>query len=267
MYTLDPEDIFKVYEEIKDDLKFITSSDIRVKIIISLKEGPKKLGDLKNEVHMRSSSILHSMSQLETKNLITREFQNYSLSQTGEMAATVLIDIVNSFSLIKENKNFWLNHDINEIPEDLIRKIDDLSDFKVITYPISDFSEQSPFKELFLNCKVIKGIISPLIIHDELEVVNKKEHINFILANNSPNDIIEKLKLQNISITENIKLWKIKDNLKLILIVTDNFMLLNLPKLHEEDSISYLISKTEESVEWGNKLFNYYLSQAEKLNI
>jgi predicted transcriptional regulator len=260
-----PEDIFELYEEIKEDLKFITSSDIRAKIIISLKEGPKKLGDLKNEVHMRSSSILHSMSQLETKNLITREFQSYSLSQTGEMAATVLIDMVNSFYLIKENENFWLNHDINEIPEDLMGKIDDLSGFKIITFP--DFSEQSPFKELLLDSKVIKGIISPLIIYEELEVVNKKEDIHLILANNNSNEIIEKLKFQDISITENIKLWKINSNLKLILIVTDNFILLNLPQVLKNDSISYLISETEESIKWGNKLFNYYLKQAEELNI
>ena len=262
-----PEDIFELYEEIKDDLKFITSSDIRAKIIISLKEGPKKLGDLKNEVHMRSSSILHSMSQLETKNLITREFQSYSLSQTGEMAATILIDMVNSFSLIKENENFWLNHEINEIPDELIGKIDDLSDFKIINSSISDSSEQSIFKELLLNCEVIKGIISPLIIHDEFEVVTKKEDIHFILAGNNSKDAIGKLKFQDISITENIKLWEIKGNLKLILIITDKFMLLNLPPIQKNDSISYLISETEESIEWGNKLFNYYLNQAEELNI
>ena len=128
-----PEDIFELYDEIKDDLKFITSSDIRAKIIISLKEGPKKLGDLKDEVHMRSSSILHSMSQLENKNLISREFRSYSLSQTGEMIAIILIDMVNSFSLMRTHEDFWLNHEINEIPEDLVGKIDCLGDFKVIT--------------------------------------------------------------------------------------------------------------------------------------
>ncbi|MGB9979138.1 helix-turn-helix transcriptional regulator [Methanobacterium sp.] len=263
-----PDDIFELYGEIKDDLKFITSSDIRAKIIISLKEGPKKLGDLKDEVHMRSSSILHSMSQLESKNLIIREFQSYSLSQTGEMTATIIINMVNSFSLIKTNEDFWLNHKINEIPESLMDEIDYLGDFKVINSSISDSPEQSPFKELLLNSKVIKGIISPLIIYDEFEVVNKKEDVHIILANNALNDIIEGLNSQkNTIITENIKLWKINDDLKLVLIVTDNFMLLNLPKVQENDSISYLISETEKSIEWGNKLFNYYLSQAEELNI
>ena len=263
-----PEDIFELYEEIKDDLKFITSSDIRAKIIISLKEGPKKLGDLKDEVHMRSSSILHSMSQLENKNLITREFQSYSLSQTGAMAAIILIDTITSFSLIKTHEEFWLNHEINEIPEYLMDKIDWLGDFKVVESSFSNSPDQSIFKELLLDSKVIKGIISPLIIYDELELVNKKEDIGIILANNALNEVIEGLNSQkNVTTIENIKLLKIKEDLKLVLIVTDNFLLLSLPQVQKNDSISYLMSETEESIKWGNKLFNYYLSQAEELNI
>lgn len=265
-----PEDIFELYSEIKDDLKFVTSSDIRVKIIISLKEGPKKLGDLKDEVHMQSSSILHSMSQLENKNIIIREFQSYSLTQTGEMIALVIIDMVNSFFLIKTHEKFWLNHEINEIPEDLVDEIHCLNDFKVINTSILDSPKQSPFKELFLNSKVIKGIISPLIIYDELEVVNKKEDMYFIIAAETSNDVVEVLNQRNPddeTIKENIKLWKIKDDLKLVLIVTDNFLLLNLPLTKKNDSTSYLMSETEESIKWGNKLFNYYLNQAEELNI
>ena len=255
------DDIFTLYGEIKDDLKFITSSDIRVKIIISLKEGQKKLGDLKDEIHMRSSSILHNMSQLESRNLIIREFQSYSLSPTGKMIAIILIDIVDSFSLIKKHQDFWLNHEINEIPEDLIGKLDCLGDFKIVEYSLKDFQGQFILKELLLKSKVIKGIISPLIIYDELSVVPKKEDIHLILANNNLNEDIENL--EDTATIENIKLWKINDDLKLFLIVADNFILLNLPSL-KDDSSSYIMNKTEKSIQWGNELFNYYLNRAEE---
>lgn len=261
------ENIFELYGEIKDDLKFITSSDIRAKIIISLKEGQKKLGDLKDDVHMRSSSILHSMSQLESRNLIIREFQSYSLSQTGEMAAISIIDMVNSFSLTNKHKDFWLSHEINEIPENLIGKIDCLGDFKVLRSSLTDFPDQSIFKELFLESKVVKGILSPLIIHDELNVINEKENIRLILANSSLNEVLKRENLKNTGTIENIKLWKLKNDLKLVLVVTDNFLLLNLPSLNKKhDSINYLMSETKESIEWGTELFNYYLNQAEELD-
>ena len=264
------DNIFELYSEIKDDLKFITSSDIRSKIIISLNEGQKKLGDLKDEINMRSSSILHSMSQLESRNLIVREFQNYSLSQTGEMIAIILIDMINSFSLIKKHKDFWLDHELNEIPEDLLDKIDCLGDFKVINSTITGSSGQSILKELLYESKVVKGILSPLIIHDELSVVNEKENIHLILADNTLNEIVEVLSpknVENAATVEKIKLWKIKNDLKLVLIVTDNFLLLKLPKMDEKnDSPSYIMSETEESIKWGNELFNYYLNQAEEFN-
>jgi predicted transcriptional regulator len=40
---------------------------------------------------------------------------------------------------------------------------------------------------------------------------------------------------------------------------------LNLPPLEKQDSISYLMSETDKSIEWGNDLFNYYLNQAEEV--
>jgi len=182
------------------------------------------------------------------------------------MVAIILIDIINSFSSIKKHQDYWLNHEINEIPENLIGKIDCLGDFKVINYP-EDSKDPLNFKELLFKSKVIKGIFSPLIIYDELNVVPEKEDIHLILAGNNLNEAIELLKIKNLErdhTIENIKLWKVKEDLKLILIVTDNFLLLNLPPCEKHDFISYLMSETEESIKWGNELFNYYLSQAEE---
>jgi len=80
--------MFELYEQVKDDVKFFIASDVRAKIIISLKDGSKNLADLRKDIHLSSSTILHGMSQLEEKNLIFRESGNYSLSQKGEIAAT-----------------------------------------------------------------------------------------------------------------------------------------------------------------------------------
>lgn len=264
-----PDNIFELYGEIKDDLKFITSSDIRVKIIISLNEGQKKLGDLKNEVHMRSSSILHSMSQLESRNLIIREFQSYSLSQTGEMVALNLIDLINSFSLMKKHEDFWLNHEINEIPENLINEINCLGHFKIIKVPSPNLLNQSIFNELLFESNVVKCIVSPLIRYEFLKAVHGKEDIQLILTDSALNEAIKMLNLEHITNKakiESIEPHKIKIDLKLALIVTDNFLLLGLPQQDgKHDPISYLISETKDAIKWGNKLFSYYQGQAEKL--
>lgn len=256
---------FGPYDEIKEDLKFITSSDIRVRIIISLKEGQKKLVDLKKEVHTNSSTILHNIRQLESRNLIKKEFQNYSLSQTGKIVAINIINIVNTFSVIKKNKDFWIRHEINGIPEHLIGEIECLGDFKVIKSIPTDLVT---YKELLLNSMSIKCIIPDFNDFDEFffEILNQNEHIELILTGGALKKMLEKLNLysQTTGDEKNLKLHEI-NSLKLLLIVTNELILLNLPLVDGKyDFDEFLISKSGEAIEWGNKVFNYYLKMSKE---
>lgn len=249
--------IFEIYEEIGDDLKFITSSDIKSKIIISLKEGQKKLSDLKDDVHMNSSTVLHSMSQLESRGLIIREFQGYSLSQTGEMVALNFISVINFLSLAKKNKNFWLNCDLSGIPHDLINELGYLKEYAIK----SPFTNSLEYNELLQKCKYLKLIIPSLNFREViLETYNKNLDINLIL-NEKLEDLIKKsdTELNRMLSAENLRLWK--TNSKLALISTDKFMLLNLPLTNGKYNDKFLVSKSKKGIKLGNDLFNYYLNQ------
>ena len=248
--------IFELYEEIYDDLKFITSSDIKSKIIISLKEGQKKLSDLKDEVHMNSSTVLHSMSQLESRGLISREFQGYSLSQTGEMVALNLINVINALFLAKKNKDFWLNCDLSGIPQYLINELGFLREYTIE----SPFTNLLACNELLQEPKDLKIIIPSLNFGEVfLEMYNKNLDINLIL-NENLEELLKKSDTEwnRILSAENLRLWK--TNSKLALISTDQFMLLNLPLTNGKYDNKFLVSKSNEGIKWGNKLFNYYLS-------
>ncbi|HML04807.1 MAG TPA: transcriptional regulator, partial [Methanobacterium sp.] len=104
------ENIFESYDKIKEDLKFISTSDVKTKIILSLKNEPKKLSDIKKDTQIGSSTILHNMRQLEYKNFVIKEFQDYSLTPTGQLIALNLISMINSIYLAKKNKYYLLNH-------------------------------------------------------------------------------------------------------------------------------------------------------------
>ncbi|MGF7117812.1 helix-turn-helix transcriptional regulator [Methanobacterium oryzae] len=249
--------IFEIYEEIGDDLKFIASSDIKSKIIISLKEGQKKLSDLKDEVHMNSSTVLHSMSQLESRGLIIREFQGYSLSQTGEMVALNFISVINSLSLAKKNKDFWLNCDLSVIPHDLINELSNLKEYKI--EPL--FTNLREYNELLDGSKYLKIIIPSLNFFDVFsKSYNENLDIDLILNENLENLIKKSYSESNRIISaENLRLWK--TNSKLALIITNQFMLLNLPLNNGKCNDDFLVSKSKEGIKWGDKLFNHYLSQ------
>jgi predicted transcriptional regulator len=94
----------ELYEEVKDDIKFISSSTVRTKIIISLTQGTTKLKDLKDEIEVDSSTILHAMKKLEDKNLIYKKRDEYFISQTGIICGFKLIDLINLLYEIKMDK-------------------------------------------------------------------------------------------------------------------------------------------------------------------
>jgi predicted transcriptional regulator len=203
------------------------------------------------------------MRLLESKKLVIKEFQDYSLSQTGEIVTLNLITMINSIYLAKKNKNFLLNHEIDSIPEVLINKIENLCNFKVLRCE----SAISMLKESLNSSKNVNCIFGnsnyKKILFEILK--DKKDNLNLILKDTYLNEIIQtnhEIQLKN----RNIMLWEFNNDLKLNLIVLDNLMFLNLPHVNE-NPIFYLVIKNTEGINWGTELFNYYLNQSEEFNI
>ncbi|MGB9937674.1 MAG: helix-turn-helix transcriptional regulator [Methanobacterium sp.] len=250
---MNPEDIFRPYNKISEDLKFITASDIKIKILISLKNGPKKLPDLKKDIHVNSSTILHNIRQLESKDIILKEFQQYSLSQTGEIITHNLISFLNSIYFIKNQKKFWLEHKIESIPPNLINYMECLRDIDVCTIK----SSYSILEELLKKSNNIKCIFSYPIYGDKLFkiICEENNHFKALLAGEYTS--LECLKNKNFHLLDN-------ENLGLNLIILEEIIFLNISYLNGMPDKEYcLMGKSKEGIKWGTKLFDYYLSQSE----
>ncbi|MGB9936168.1 MAG: transcriptional regulator FilR1 domain-containing protein [Methanobacterium sp.] len=74
--------------------------------------------------------------------------------------------------------------------------------------------------------------------------------------------------LKKALLEKDFKLWKIDDSAKMSFTVSDNFIALG---LFSTDGIydlhKYLIGKDHEAIEWGNRLFEYYLKQSRKVKL
>jgi len=255
------ENNFESYDVIKDDLRFITTSDVKTKIILSLKEEQKKLSEIKKDIRIRSSTILHNMNQLEKKNFVIKDLQGYSLTQTGELLALNLMNIINSIYIAKKNKDYLLNHEIDYIPIDLIDKIECIIDAKILKHD----SIIPKFKNSLIESKNINCILGHSTNEILLEtLLNKNNRLNIISPENFLSEAIhiknESKSLEN----KNIELCKFNKDLRLELIVLDDSILLNLPPLNKFQDKLCLISESEKGVKWGIELFNHYLKQSEE---
>ena len=119
-------------------LKSIAKSETRIKILMALNEGGKNLNQLRDEIGLTSSAILHSMRNMGIENLILKTKEGYFLTNIGKSQAILLNGLINSMSALSKTEDFWLNHDISGIPEVLLRGIGDLRDCEVIRGTTTD---------------------------------------------------------------------------------------------------------------------------------
>jgi len=267
--------ILNFYEEVKDDLKSQSTSSVRIKIMISLSEGPKKTKDLKELTGMQSSTILHGINELEKQDLVSREGDKFFLTEIGKIMVLKLIDMVKTSISLKKFQKLWLNHEIDNIPLDLLMDIGNLSNSQLITSDNIDvFKIHENFVNILLQSKEIKGV-SPIFHGDYIDLFkNLAENnvkIELILTKDILNATISSLgeeNLKEILNTDNFTIWQLDDEIKIAFTITDKFLSLGLfLKKGTYDSSRDLISDNHDAIIWGNKLFDYYRQQADKFEL
>ncbi len=269
-------DILNSYEEVKNDLKFQSMSSVRIKIMISLSEGSKKTENLTELTGMQTSGILYCIKELEKERLISKDGNNYYLTKIGQKITSNLVDIIKTIIVVKKTRNLWLNHEIDAIPQELLMKIGDLSKSELIESENTDLAKtHETHIQVVLNSKEIKGV-SPIFYSDYIETFNtvleKGVNVELILTEDILKKTIESLDgmedLNKLISAENLTVWKLDNNIKVAFTVTDKIMTLGLfsnEGIH--DSTRLLISEDEDALQWGNKLFDYYLKKAQKVNL
>lgn len=272
---MDSDHILKLYEEVKDDLKFISSSNVRAKIIISLNTGTTKLKDLKEELNRDASTILHAMRQLEDQNLIFKRDNEYVISQKGVIIGFKLTDMVKTLHTAKMNENLWLNHQIDDIPPHLLLRMGDLNLSNLVESELTDiFKPLDNFSQILMDSDRIRGL-SPIFNPDFVEtfklMVESGKEVELILTP----QIIKKMtgvmdpatlmQLGELISQEKLKLWTVNQDVKLAFTVTDKFLSLGLFKDNNEyDTTKDLVSDNPDAVTWGNSLFEYYRDEAHR---
>ncbi len=261
----DTKDLFNFYDEVSDDLRFLIKSDVRVKILISLTEGAKNIAQLKNELNSSSSTILHGIYQLESKDIISRESGRYSLAKTGEIYSYKLLDMVKSIHTLEKCKNIFLNHNIDCIPTELLKDLGYLEDSQLIKSINTDIMR--PYQVLndhisgSKNLKHLSSILYAPNIRILFSNMDDRE-VHLLLTRELLDKVFEEVNYEYIEryISQgNLKLGVVNDSTKISFTMGDNFISLGLySQSGEYDLNNLLMSKSKDAISWGNRLFNYY---------
>ena len=89
------------------NVKYILTSGMRTKLLITIYDAPKKLEELRNDLQKPSATILHGLKELESINLIKKDQKYYQLTANGYLLTTNMLKLIDNWYAIDKNRIFW----------------------------------------------------------------------------------------------------------------------------------------------------------------
>ena len=110
MYTLDDE--YNYIDNIKKELKFLTNSKVRLKLLICLYDSELTVKELHEKTNLNYSSITNNLNKLEEFEYINKNNEKYTLTTSTKMKLVNLLYFNNNLDFIYEYVDFINNHQV-----------------------------------------------------------------------------------------------------------------------------------------------------------
>ncbi len=123
-------------------LKFVVTSELRLKLLFSLYESSKTIKELESEFNRKPGNISRGLNELRSCKLI-QKFPNklYAVSSIGFLLAKNLEHLMYTFKSIDSNEEFLENHSIKTIPNKFLKELSIFNGSTVIKSTITEFAK------------------------------------------------------------------------------------------------------------------------------
>lgn len=242
-------------DTIFEDVKFVTNSYVRLKILASLFKNPQNMKEMSQTTGLSYSSISSNMHDLELKNLLYREHNKYFLTNTTRLRIENVLELNRMVSLLNEFFNILDGHIVDMIPNEsvaelfLLGKANLMESSGVDAYRTYNFIENSLSEAESVKC-IIPFFYEPFF--DVLsELISQKKDVEILVPANLLGLFKEKTSIES--------LVPFKEYNSFLLIVTDDVMILGLFfENGKYDQNRLLTSKNDYCLKWANDLFKNF---------
>lgn len=254
-----------------DLLNVVSASDKRRNLMILLTTGPKGWDTIKSELSVTSAGMIPQIRILEDARLITRVGSVYILTIVGYTVAAHLTSLTRTIALFERDLEFWDDHDLNVIPDDLLRDIADLGNYQLLTVPDENLFDINPFLDNLRNSRIITGIshhCHPKFpqFFGALAENGVKSSLVFtpavfsLLTTKYPEFLKTYLALPH------AEMYVLKHDLKFSCAITDSYFSMSLFYRNGAfDTKHDIVSRDPSAIRWGERLVDYYRRNSEKI--
>lgn len=251
------------------DVKYILTSSMRTKLLLAVYDVPKNLEELRQNLKKPSATILHGLKELESINLIKRVNKCYELTSNGYLLTTNMIKLIDNWFALSKSENFWDNHDLSDIPHEIIKNIHQLKDAEYINSTTSDLSIAFNKYISLISKSTELQIVLPIYSENHFKhIINLLNNgtlkkLDLILSEEIYNSIYKnKLFKEALLKNKKVSIKILNENLKIFLTQSDEFIALTLffKDGHYDDS-QLLIAKDENSKKWAKRLIKIIIDK------
>ena len=268
----DDEDYSKKYGDFLV-VRFLLASKIRPKLLLLLSQSNYDLNDFRKDLDKPSASILHGLKELESANLIKKNFKQYSLTSKGVLYSASLEKLFEDMYIFQSNKDFWLEHSIESIPTECFKNAYLLRDSVFVEDDEENLSKSLMTYLDLLGASQEMNIILPIFLDELLELIleNLDKGSNLVLITNDrvisslrKSDYYEKL--ADYSQKGRVVIRKVDDDLKLFLTYCDNGMAFSLFFIDGLfDNSRCIFNDDTDGIRWADYLFKKYIEKSIKV--
>ena len=148
-------------------LKFIISSELRLKLLFSLYESSKSIKELESEFNRKSGNISRGLNELKSCKLITKlPNKLYAISTTGFLLTKNLENLMYNIESLDSYGEFWENHSIKSIPNKLLKELSIFNSSTLVKSTITEFAK--PINVYLENIKKSKYICMILPVYSKI---------------------------------------------------------------------------------------------------
>ncbi|RLI79245.1 transcriptional regulator [Archaeoglobales archaeon] len=248
-----------------ETIKALSYSLSKLKILEVLNK-PQNLSEISESLKKAKPTVAPHLKTLIELGLIERDNEMYVISEIGEVAYKKLVEIIKFFDVVANLKKFFKQHDLTPIPDFLLKDI-------YMLYGGVVFEKENPYEfhkewwNILLSSRWIYGLSS--VYHKDFPNIftelSKKKEVKLIVTESIFERIIEVNERELNEFLNRGEMFVCK-SVKLTFVTAEKGFTMNLYE-NSYDASQILICKTKDAVEWGLKLFSYYLSQSRRVEL
>lgn len=249
------DEYIKNFDTIFEDVKFVTNSFVRLKILASLFKSPQNMREMTETTALSYSSISSNMHDLELKNLVYREQNKYFLTNTTRIRIENVLELNRMVCLLNEFFNILDGHIVDMIPNESVGELYILGKANLMESSGVDAYRTYNFIENSLSAAESVKCIMPFYYEPFFDIlsecISQGKDVEILV----PANLLEIFRKRT-----NIKnLVPFKEYNSFLFIVTDEVMILGLFFENGKfDQSRLLTSKNEYCLGWANNLFREF---------